>query len=429
MLRIITQSAEIKTELQRIRDRPYRDEIQAKEIAVGEILERIKQQGDQGLLAPNQTPITLMDLKVRGSQLDAAYQKIPKELLDAIQSITQRLESFYKEQLPTASVKFETDDVVIGKRYTPVKRAGIYVAGDQTSPISQVLMQTIPAKIAQVPEIILMTPTDDTGQVPPDILVAAQVTGVNEIYGLGGAKAIGALAYGTESLPKVDVITGTGGLDVILAKRMVYGSVTTDTPIDASELFMIADQTANETYIAADLLAQVEQDPSSAVIVLTSDLELARKIQAKVQQKLQDNAYGILSEKAIAHYGLIIVVESIEEAITITNEFAPHYLMLMVDEPWNFVQKIRAVGCLLIGNRTPKVLGDYLGSGGVILPPSGLIRYASSVRVETFLKPSHIIEYSPSALKKLANALEILALAEGLPASADALGLRLPEDL
>ena len=428
MLRIITQPAEIETELQRIRDRPYRDEIQAKEFAVGEILERIKQQGNQGLLEPNQPPITLKNLKVRGSQLDAAYQKIPKELLDAISIISQRLESFYKQQLPTASVKFEADDVVIGKRYTPVKRAGIYVAGDQTSPISRVLMQTIPAKIAQVPEIILMTPTDETGQVPPDILVAAQVTGVNEIYGLGGAKAIGALAYGTPTLPKVDVITGTGGLDVILAKRMVYGTVSTDTPIDASELLIIADHTANEAHIAADLLAQVEQDPSSAVIVLTSDLELARKIQSKVQQKLQDNAYGILSEKAIAHYGLIIVVDSIEEAITITNEFAPHYLMLTVEEPWDFIQKIRAVGCVLIGSCTPKALGDYLGGGGVILPPSGLIRYASSVRVETFLKPSHIVEYSPSALKKLANTLEILALAEGLPASADALGLRLRDD-
>ncbi|MDJ0509581.1 MAG: histidinol dehydrogenase [Crocosphaera sp.] len=428
MLRIITQSAEINTELQRIHDRPYRDEIQAKEFVVGEILERIKQQGDQGLLKPNQTPIAVKDLKVRGSQLDAAYQKIPKELLDAIQIISQRLESFYKQQLSTASVKFEADDVVIGKRYTPVKRAGIYVAGDQTSPISRVLMQTIPAKIAQVPEIILMTPTDETGQVPPDILVAAQVTGVNRIYGLGGAKAIGALAYGTQTLSKVDVITGTGGLDVILAKRMVHGSVTTDTPIDASELFIIADHTGNDTYIAADLLAQVEQDPSSAVIVITSDLELARKIQAKVQQKLQDNAYGILSEKAIAHYGLIIVVESIEKAITISNEFVPHYLMLTVEEPWDFVQKISGVGCLLIGGSTPKTLGDYLGSGGVILPPSGLIRYASSVRVETFLKPSHIIEYSPSALKKLANALKILALTEGLPGSADTLGLRLEED-
>ena len=427
MLRIITQSAEINTELQRISDRPYRDEIQAKEVAVGEIIERIKHQGDQGLFEPFDTLTTPTNLKVSGSDLDAAYQKIPKDLLDAIQTVSQKLESFYKQQLPKPWVKFEDDEVVVGKRYTPVKRAGIYVAWDQGSPISRVLMQTLPAKIAQVPEIILLSPPDETGKVPPDILVAAQVTGVNQIYRLGRAQAIAAMAYGTQTIPKVDVITGTGGLDVILAKRMVHGTVTTDTPVDASELFIIADETANETHIAADLLAQVEQDPSSAVVVLTTDLNLAKRIQTKVQEKLQDNVHGILSEKAIAHYGLIAVVDSLEQAVNITNQFAPHYLILTIAEPWEVVEKIRAVGSLFIGQMTPKAIGDYLGNGGVILPPSGLIRYASSVRVETFLKPSHLLEYSPAALKKLANALEILALAEGFPASADSINLRLIE--
>ncbi|EAZ93088.1 histidinol dehydrogenase [Crocosphaera chwakensis] len=427
MLRIITQSAEIDTELQRIRDRPYRDEIQAKEVAVAEILERIKHQGDQGLFEPFDLLTTPTHLKVSGSDLDAAYQKIPKELLDAIQTVSQKLESFYKQQLPKPWVKFEDDDVVVGKRYTPVKRAGIYVAWEQGSPMSRVLMQTLPAKIAKVPEIILVTPPDETGKVPPDILVSAQVSGVNQIYRMGGAKAIAALAYGTETIPQVEVITGTGGLDVILAKRMVHGTVTIDTPVDASELFIIADATAKESHIAADLLAQVEQDPSSAVIVLTTDLSLAQKIQTKVQEKLQDNAHGILSEKAIAHYSLIIVLDSLEQAINITNQFAPHYVMLALADPWNIVEKIRAVGSLFVGHNTPKAVGDYLGTGGVILPPSGLIRYASSVRVETFLKPSHLIEYSPAALKKLASALEILALAEGLPGTADAMNLRLIE--
>ena len=428
MLRIITQSAEINTELQRISDRPYRDEIQAKEVAVAEILERIKHQGDQGLFAPFETLTTPTNLKVSGSDLDAAYQKISKELLDAIQTISQKLESFYEQQLPKPWVKFEDDDVVIGKRYTPVQRAGIYVDWDQGSPISRVLMQTLPAKIAKVPEIILVSPPDETGKVPPDILVAAQVSGVNQVYRLGGAQAIAALAYGTQTIPKVDVITGTGGLDVILAKRMVYGTVNIDNPVDASELFIIADRTANPNQIAADLLAQVEQDPSSAVVVLITDLSLAKKIQNKVQEKLQDNVHGILSEKAIAHYGLIALVDSLEQAINLTNQFAPHYLVLTLAQPWDVVEKIRAVGSLFIGQMTPKAIGDYLGPGGVILPPSGLIRYASSVRVETFLKPSHLIEYSPTALKNLANVLEILALAEGFPASADAINLRLREE-
>ncbi|MDJ0660320.1 MAG: histidinol dehydrogenase [Crocosphaera sp.] len=427
MLRIITQSAEINAELQRIRDRPYRDEIQAKEVAVGEILDRIKHQGDQGLFEPFDTLTTPTNLKVSGSDLDAAYQQVSKELLDAIQTVSQKLESFYQQQLPKPWVKFEEDDVVVGKRYTPVKRAGIYVTWDQGSPISRILMQTLPAKIAKVPEIILVSPPDETGKIPPDILVAAQMTGVNQIYRLGGAKAIAALAYGTETIPKVDVITGSGGLDVILAKRMVYGTVTTDIPVDASELLIIADKTANPSYIAADLLAQVEQDPSSAVIILTTDLTVAQNIQTKVQEKLQDNAHGILSEKAIAHYGLIVVVESLEQGVKITNQFGPHTVILSLSDPWEVVEKLRAVGSLLIGNRTPKAIADYLGHGGVILPPSGLIRYASSVGVETFLKPTHLIEYSPAALKKLANALEILALAEGLPASANAINLRLLE--
>ena len=427
MLRIITQSAEINTELQRIGDRPYRDEIQAKEVAVGEILERIKHKGDQGLFKPFDTLTTPTNLKVSGSDLDAAYQKISKELLDTIQTASQKLENFYKQQLPKPWVKFEEDDVVVGKRYIPVQRAGIYVPWDQASPITRVLMQTLPAKIAKVPEIILVSPPDETGKVPPDILVAAQVSGVNQIYRLGGAQAIAALAYGTQTIPKVDVITGTGGLDVILAKRMVYGTVTTDTPVDASELFIIADETANESYIAADILAQVEQDPSSAVIVLTTNFNLAQKIQSKVQQKLQDNAHGILSEKAIAHYGLIAVVDSLEQAVKITNQFAPHYLILTLAKPWDIVEKIRTVGSLFIGQMTPKAIGDYLGNGGVILPPSGLIRYASSVRVETFFKPSHLIEYSPTALKKIARVLETLALAEGFTGSAEAINLRLKE--
>ncbi|MEL4895326.1 histidinol dehydrogenase [Crocosphaera sp. Alani8] len=428
MLRIITQSAEINAELQRIGDRPHRDEIQAKEVAVREILDRIRYKGDQGLFEPFDILTTPTNLKVSGSDLDIAYQKIPKKLLDAIQTVSQKLESFYKQQLPKPWVKFEDNDVVVGKRYNPVKRAGIYVAWDQGSPISRILMQTLPAKIAKVPEIILVSPPDETGKVPPHILVAAQMTGVDQIYRLGGAQAIAALAYGTETIPKVDVITGTGGLDVILAKRMLYGTVSTDTPVDASELFIIADKTAKETHIAADLLAQVEQDPSSAVVVVTTDLSLAKKIQTKVKEKLQDNAHGILSEKAIAHYSLIVVVDSMEEAVKITNNFSPHYLILTIAEPWEVVEKIRTVGSLLIGHHTPKATADYLGNAQVILPPSGLIRYASSVKVETFLKPSHIIEYSPTALKKLAPTLEILTLAEGFPASADTINLRLIQE-
>ncbi|MEM8777898.1 MAG: histidinol dehydrogenase [Cyanobacteria bacterium P01_G01_bin.49] len=428
MLRIITQSAEVQIELQRIRDRPYRDEIQGKEILVREIIDRIRRDGDLGLLDQSGKPLLSKQLRVSGSELDAAYQQIPKALLDAITIVHQKLELFHRQRLPKSWVKFEVDDVVIGKRYTPVKSAGLYVAGDQGSRLSRVLMQAIPAKVAKVPKIILVTPPDPQGKIHADILVAAQIAGIDEIYRLGGATAIAALAYGTETIPKVNVITGTGGLEVTLAKKMVHGEVMIDIPLDASELVIIADRKANAEQIAADLLAQVEQDPSSAVILLTPDTTLAEAVQQKVQAQLQDNAHGILSEKAIAHYGLIVVVDSIGQAIAIANQFAPQYLMLAIAEPWDFVEQIRSVGTVLIGANTPKAIGDYLGSSGIILPPSGLVHYASAVGIETFLKPSNLIEYSPSALKKLARTLELLSLAEGFPANAEAIRMRLQDE-
>ena len=428
MLRIINQSAEVHTELQRIRDRPYQDELQGKEIAVREILDRVKSDGDLGLWDNPKKSLSAKQLRVSGSELDAAYQQIPKSLLDAITLICQQLETFHRQRLPKSWVKFEADNVVIGQRYNPVKRAGLYVAGEQGSRLSRVLMQAIPAKVAKVPHVVLVTPPDPQGKIHPDILVAAQIAGIHEIYRLGGAAAIAALAYGTDTIPKVDVITGTGGVEVTLAKKMVYGDVMIDTPLDASELMIIADRKASATQIAADFLAQVEQDPTAAVILLTPDQSLAEAVQQKVQEQLQDNAHGILSEKAIAHYGLIVVVDSIGQAIAIANQFAPQYLILAITEPWDFVEQIRSVGTVFIGSVTPKVVGDYLGSSGIILPPSGLVRYASAVGIETFLKPSNLIEYSPNALQKLAQTLELLSLAEGFPASAEAIRLRLKDE-
>ncbi|GBF80296.1 histidinol dehydrogenase [Aphanothece sacrum] len=428
MLRIITQSVEIETELQRIRDRSYGEEIRGKEIIVREILDNVKLQGDLALLDEFQQPIPLKQLRVSGSELDVAYQQISKDLLDAIQNVSKQLEIFHRQRLPKSWVKFEADDVVVGKRYYPHKRAGLYVAGDQCSRLSRVLMQAIPAKVAQVPQVVLVTPCDLTGKIHPDILVAAQVAGIQEIYRLGGVYAIAALTYGTSTIPKVDVITGTGGLDVTLAKKMVYGTVVIDTPVETSDLVIIADRKANPSQIAADILAQVEQDPTTAVIILTPDPFLAEKIQQRVEEQLQYHSQGILTEKAIAHYSLIVLVDSLGQAVAITNQFAPQYLMLALANPWDFVEQIRYAGTIFIGSNTPKAVGDYLGSSGVILPPSGMVRYASAIGVETFLKPSSLIEYSPQALQKLSATLELLSLAEGFSASAEAIRLRLEDN-
>jgi histidinol dehydrogenase len=418
MLRIITEQAEAQTELRRIGDRTHEPEISAKEALVREILEKVKRQGDRAFSQAQ-------PLRLGGSELDAAYQQTPKELLVALKLACQKLENFYRQRVPKSWVHFGEDDVVWGKRYLPVKRAGLYVPGGATPGLSTILMQAIPAKAINVEEIVMVTPSDEEGKIDPRILVAAQEAGVTEIYRLGGAEAIAAMAYGTESLPKVEVIAGPGDIYVTIAKKMVYGMVGIDFPAGVSDLAIVADSNANPNQVAADLLAQAEQDTSAAAILITCDLKLAELVQQQVTQQLQRHPKRILVEKAIAHYGLIVVVESLEAAVELSNRFAPQYLALQVAEPWELSQQIRHAGAIFLGNSTPKTVGDYLGGSSVISPTSGMACYASTVGVETFMKRANLLEYSPAALKKISSALQILAESEGLPAAADSIRLRI----
>jgi histidinol dehydrogenase len=429
MLRIITEQAEAQTELRRIGDRTHDDEIRAKEALVRDILEAVKRQGDRALLdyadKPVQQSLELQQLRLSGSELDAAYQQIPKELLDAIRLSCRKLEEFYRQRVPKSWVQFGEDDVVWGKRYIPVERAGLYVPADKPPCLSTVLMQAIPAKAVNVKQIIMVTPPDTEGKIDPKILVAAQEAGVTEIYRIGGAQAIAALAYGTETIPKVETITGPGDIYVTIAKKMVYGTVGIDFPAGVSDLMIIAEGEANPIQIAADLLAQAEQDTSAAAILLTSDRQLAELVQEQVNQQLQRHPQRIFVEKAIAHYGLIVVVNNLEEAAEFANRFAPQYLALQVSDPWDLSQKIRHAGAIFLGNSTPKVVGHYLGSSSSILPTSRTARYTSTVGVETFVKQASLLEYSPAALKKISSALQILSEAEGLPAATDSIRLRI----
>jgi histidinol dehydrogenase len=391
------------------------------EATVREILETVKRQGNQALLDYTekfeQQVLTQQQLRVNGSELDAAYQQIPKELLKAIQQSGEKIEAFHRQRVPKSWVHFADDDVVFGKRYTPVERAGLYVPNGTMTQIGAVLLQAIPAKLAQVPQVVMVTPPGPSLKIPPAVLVAAQEAGVSEIYRVGGAQAIAALAYGTETIPKVDVITGTGNLYVSLAKKMVYGIVGIDGWSGPSELLIVADSEANPRQIAADLLAQAERDPHAAAILLTPDPLIAEKVQQDVSQQLQNRPQPTLTEKAIAHYGLIVVVEQLEDAAELSNQFAPEHLELAVSDPWTILEMIRHAGTIFLGSATPKAIGDYLG--GSATPTSGTARYASALSVETFMKSSNLIQYSPAALKKMSGTLQILAQAEGLPSCAD----------
>ncbi len=428
MLRIINQRSEALTELRRICDRTHDEQILHKEATVQQVLQAVKRQGDRAVLHYteefDQLTLKPEELRVTGSELDAAYQQVSQELLEAIRLACSRIEAFHRQRLPKSWVQFGEPGIVLGKRYTPVDRAGLYVPGGQACYPSTVLMNAIPARVAKVPRIVMTTPPGADKSINPAVLVAAQEAGIQEIYRVGGSQAIAALAYGTETIPKVDVITGPGNIYVTLAKKLVYGTVGIDSLAGPSEVLIIADGTANPVHVAADLLAQAEHDSLAAAVLITTDAALALKVVAEVEQMLVNHPRHLLTEKAIAHYGLVIVVESLETAAELSNEFAPEHLELQISDPWSLLEKIRHAGAIFLGNSTPEAVGDYLAGPNHTLPTSGSARYASSLSVETFMKYSSLIQYSPAALQDVAAAIDVLTVAEGLPSHGDSVRLR-----
>ncbi|BAQ59873.1 histidinol dehydrogenase [Geminocystis sp. NIES-3708] len=428
MLRIITDQVEAKQELQRISDRTHNEQIETQSAIVKDIIQTVRKRGDEALLEYTQKfdgqTIALENLKVSGSEIDAAYQQISRDLLKAIKLATKKIEAFHRQRVPKSWVQFAEDNVVLGRRYTPVDRAGLYVPGGRASYPSTVLMNAIPAKVAQVPRIVMVTPPSQDGKINPAVLVAASEAGVTEIYRVGGAQAVAALAYGTNTIPKVDVITGPGNIYVTLAKKEVYGTVGIDSLAGPSEVLIIADKLANPVHVAVDLLAQAEHDPMAAAILITDNRDLAEKVQLEVVRQLEDHPRRTLTEKAIAHYGVIILTENITQAAELSNLFAPEHLELEVESPWELVESIRHAGAIFLGNSTPEAVGDYLAGPNHTLPTSGAARYASALGVETFMKYSSLIEYSPVALQKVSQAIMDLTVAEGLPSHGNSVKYR-----
>ncbi|MEM8615284.1 MAG: histidinol dehydrogenase [Cyanobacteria bacterium P01_H01_bin.105] len=427
MLRILYKLSEAQAELQRICDRIHTDQVVEQETTVREILSAVRRSGDEALLHYtakfDEQTLTSSTLRISGAEIDTAYQKVSGELLQAIRLACKNVKAFHQQRLPKNWVTFEENGVVLGKRYTPVAHAGIYVPGGRASYPSTVIMNAIPAQVAGVERLVMVTPTP-RGHINPAVLVAAQEAGVQEIYRVGGAQAIGALAYGTETVPKVDVISGPGNVYVTLAKKQVYGTVGIDSLAGPSEVLIIADHTANPVHVAADLLAQAEHDPMAAAILLTPDSELAEKVVVEVDRQLSGHPRQIPTEKSIAHYGIAIVVESLDEAAQLSNQFAPEHLELEVEDPWALLEKITQAGAIFLGHDTPEAVGDYLAGPNHTLPTSGAARYASPLSTETFMKHSSLIQYSKSALNKVAGAIDVLTEAEGLPSHGDSVRLR-----
>ncbi len=430
MLRIITEWTEAQAELRRICDRTQDEQVFHKEATVREILQSVKRSGDRALMDYTQEFdghqfLNANAIRVTPEELDVAYQRVDHDLIVAIRLAKQKIEAFHRMRLPVSWVHFEADDVVLGKRYNPVDCAGIYIPGGRAVYPSTVLMNAIPALVAGVPRVVMVTPPGSDGLINPAVLVAAQEAGITEIYRVGGAQAIAALAYGTETIPKVDVISGPGNIYVMLAKRLVYGTVGIDSLAGPSEVLVIADDSANPVHIAADLLAQAEHDPMAAAVLITPSQDFADKVAAQVDAQLVDHPRHTLTEKAIAHYGVAIVVETLDQAAELSNLFAPEHLELALDEPWELLPKIRHAGAIFLGHHTPEAVGDYLAGPNHTLPTSGAARYASPLGVETFLKHSSLIHYSQVALEKVAKAIDTLASHEGLPSHGASVTLRI----
>lgn len=426
MLRTITQYTEAMTELRRIRDRTQDEQVPYQESTVREILATVKRQGDHALLTYtaefDQQTLSLEQIKLTGAELDAAYQQISPEVLEALRFCCERLTLFHQHRLPKNWVQFRDQQVVLGQRYSPVGRAGVYIGGRQTPAPSKVLMTAIPARVAGVPQIVMALPPGQA--LHPAVLVAAQEVGITEIYRVGGAQAIAAMAYGTETIAAVDVIAGAGNIYVTLAKKLVYGSVGLDLVALSSELIVIADVTARPADIAADLLAQSATDALAAAILITPDATLATQVALAVSQQLEQYPHSLATEKAIAHFGLIIVTTNLEAALTLANNFAPSHLALAIADPWAYLPQIQHAGTILLGVNTPKTVSNYSAGPTAVQPTSGASRYSSGLSVETFLKPSNLIQYSAPALQTDLNAIDLLAGLEAQAAQTTAINLR-----
>ncbi len=392
---------------------------------VRQIIDKVREEKDKALR--NYTlrfdGIALGSMEIGKEQIDGAYREVDPVLVSALKLAAERIRAFHTAQKD--SLLRESDRAGLGWLIRPLERIGIYVPGGTAYYPSTVLMTAIPARVAGVKEIILVTPPKEQGTVPPITLAAADIAQVDRVFGVGGAQAIAALAYGTESIPRVDKICGPGNIFVMLAKKLVYGVVDIDGLQGPSEVLIIADETADPKYCAADLLAQAEHDPLAEAILVTTSRRLAEKVKREIEQQLPDLNRREIAAESLKKRGEIAVVGSVDEAIELANLYAPEHLCLVVDRAKDYIDKISNAGCIFIGENSPVVLGDYVAGPSHVLPTGGTARFGSPLNVTDFIKYTNVINIDEAGLKELGPAAQTLAEAEGLDAHAQAIGKRL----
>lgn len=393
---------------------------------VAQIIARVQQQGDQALfqLIEEIDQVTLSSLTVSPGEIDAAVQAVSPELLEVMEQAKENILAFHQKQVQQGFVLTKGNGVVMGQRVLPLAKVGVYVPGGTAAYPSTVLMDVLPAKIAGVKKIVMITPTDSQGKVPSAILAAASVAGVDEIYKVGGAHGVAALAYGTETIPKVDKIVGPGNIYVATAKKMVYGEVDIDMIAGPSDVLIIADASANPRWLAADLLAQAEHDPLAQAILVTTEAALIEQVQVELDLQLKQLPRKNIAAAALESSGKLILVKDLTEALTIANQIAPEHFELAVADPFALLGQVENAGSVFLGHHTPEVLGDYFAGPNHTLPTEGTARFYSPLSVDDFIKKSSYLYYPEAAMKAAGPAVALFAETEDLIGHARSINVR-----
>lgn len=395
---------------------------------VQSIVDQVKAKGDEALFAFtkefDKAEVSAETIRVGEEEIEEAYRQVKPELLEVMKRSLENIRSYHEKQKRNSWFDARPDGTILGQKVTPLASAGVYVPGGKAAYPSSVLMNIIPAQVAGVERIVMVTPPGKDGRVNPVTLTAAHLAGATEVYRVGGAQAVAALAFGTQSIPRVDKIVGPGNIFVALAKKAVYGHVSIDSIAGPSEILVIADGGANPRYVAADLLSQAEHDELASAILVTDSRELAQAVSAEVDGFLKVLSRREIIEKSLENYGYILVVDSMEQAVEAANAIAPEHLEIVTANPFALMTKIRNAGAIFLGEYSSEPLGDYYAGPNHILPTNGTARFFSPLSVDDFVKKSSIIYYSREALAAAHGDIEAFAEAEGLTAHANSIKVR-----
>ncbi len=400
---------------------------------VNQILKDIRERKDEAVFEYTQkfdkAKIQADNLYVSQDEIDEAYQKVDAKLIEIMKKSIANIREFHEKQLRSSWITTREDGVILGQRITPLDSVGVYVPGGKAAYPSSVLMNIIPAKVAGVRRIVMTTPPGADGKVNPATLVAAHLAGATQICKVGGAQAIGALAYGTQSIPKVDKIAGPGNIFVALAKKTVYGHVSIDSIAGPSEILVLADETANPRYVAADLLSQAEHDELASAILVTTSRELAESVSEQVESFMRELSRKEIISKSIENYGYILLTDSMESAIDVVNEIASEHLEILTANPFDTMTRVKNAGAIFLGEYSSEPLGDYFAGPNHVLPTNGTAKFFSPLSVDDFIKKSSLISYSKEALEKVHEDIIQFAKAEHLTAHANSIAVRFGKEV